>query len=100
MISFIIHSPSVLSQKYWITNSAVDAQWCVVFAQTIVGGSNHGIHGFLVRVRNEDHSVAKGVRLEDVSAGPQRQRVERIGRSKLAGRGLRSTNRTDSVGSG
>lgn len=24
---FIINSPSVLSQKYWITNSAVHAKW-------------------------------------------------------------------------
>lgn len=67
-LRFVIHSPSVLAQKYWITNSAVDAQWCVVFAQTIVGGASQGIHGFLVRVRNDDHTVAKGVRLEDVSA--------------------------------
>lgn len=47
--TFIIHSPSTLSQKYWITNSAVHAQWCVVFAQLLMGGQNHGIHGFLVR---------------------------------------------------
>jgi hypothetical protein len=47
--TFDIHSPTTLSQKYWITNSAVHAQWCVVFAQTIIGSTNHGIHGFLVR---------------------------------------------------
>jgi acyl-CoA oxidase len=47
--SFIIHSPTTLSQKYWITNSAVHAQWCVVFAQLLMDGKNHGIHGFLVR---------------------------------------------------
>ena len=61
-----IFSPSIQSQKYWITNSAVDARWCVVFAQTIVAGVNEGIHGFLVPIRNADHSVAKNVRLEDV----------------------------------
>jgi acyl-CoA oxidase len=59
---WIIHSPSILSQKYWITNSADHAQWCVVFAQTIVGETNHGIHGFLVRIRNQDHSIVKNVR--------------------------------------
>jgi acyl-CoA oxidase len=47
--SFIIHSPTTLSQKYWITNSAVHAQWCVVFAQLLMDDKNHGIHGFLVR---------------------------------------------------
>jgi hypothetical protein len=46
---FIIHSPTTLSQKYWITNSAVHAQWCVVFAQLMMDGRNQGIHGFLVR---------------------------------------------------
>lgn len=47
--TFIIHSPTTLSHKYWITNSAVHAQWCVVFAQLLMGNKNHGIHGFLVR---------------------------------------------------
>jgi acyl-CoA oxidase len=46
---FIIHTPTTLAQKYWITNSAVHAQWAVVFAQTIINGDNKGIHGFLVR---------------------------------------------------
>ena len=63
---FVIHSPSILSQKYWITNSAIDARWCVVFAQLLVGPKNEGIHAFLVRIRNDDHSVVKGVRVEDM----------------------------------
>ena len=50
---FIVHTPSALAQKYWITNSAVHAKWCVVFAQLLIEGTNHGIHGFLVRIRNE-----------------------------------------------
>ena len=36
-----------------ITNSAVHAKWAVVFAQLHMGGKNEGIHGFLVRIRNE-----------------------------------------------
>jgi len=63
---FVIHSPSTLAQKYWITNSADHAQWCVVFAQTLVEGQNQGIHGFLVRIRDEKHNVSKGVTLEDM----------------------------------
>uniref|UniRef100_A0A383WDA5 Acyl-coenzyme A oxidase n=1 Tax=Tetradesmus obliquus TaxID=3088 RepID=A0A383WDA5_TETOB len=64
--TFIIHSPSTLSQKYWITNSAVHAQWCVVFAQLLMGGQNHGIHGFLVRIRNDDMTPCKGVTIHDM----------------------------------
>ena len=50
---FIIHTPTTLAQKYWITNSAVHAKFAVVFAQLTIGASHHGIHGFLTRIRNE-----------------------------------------------
>jgi acyl-CoA oxidase len=46
--SFIINSPTPLSQKYWITNSAVHAQWAVVFAQLHVNGTNEGTFPFLL----------------------------------------------------
>nr|KAJ3410680.1 hypothetical protein HK105_002841 [Polyrhizophydium stewartii] len=63
---WIINSPSVLAQKYWITNGAVHAKWICVFAQTWVKGKHEGIHVFLVRIRNEDLSIAKGVRVEEM----------------------------------
>jgi len=63
---WIIHTPSVVAQKYWITNAAIHAKYCVVFAQTIVRGTSHGIHGFLVKIRNDDHSVAQGVKIHDM----------------------------------
>eukprot|EP01116_Phalansterium_solitarium_P001542 TRINITY_DN11350_c0_g1_i1.p1 TRINITY_DN11350_c0_g1~~TRINITY_DN11350_c0_g1_i1.p1 ORF type:complete len:643 (+),score=249.91 TRINITY_DN11350_c0_g1_i1:115-2043(+) len=63
---FIIHTPSVLAQKYWITNSAIHARHAVVFAQLLIDGKNHGIHAFLTRIRNDDHSVCRGVRIEDM----------------------------------
>ncbi|CAL5220325.1 g2316 [Coccomyxa viridis] len=63
---FIINTPTTLAQKYWITNSAVHAKWAVVFAQLHMGGRNEGIHGFLVRIRNEDMSIVPGVRIEDM----------------------------------
>ena len=79
--SFIIHSPSVLSQKYWITNSAVDARWCVVFAQLLVAGKNEGIHALLVRIRNDDHSVVQGVTVEDMG---QKQALNGVDNGKLS----------------
>eukprot|EP00455_Lapot_gusevi_P050031 TRINITY_DN719_c0_g1_i2.p2 TRINITY_DN719_c0_g1~~TRINITY_DN719_c0_g1_i2.p2 ORF type:complete len:699 (+),score=303.14 TRINITY_DN719_c0_g1_i2:67-2097(+) len=63
---FIINTPTPLAQKYWITNSAVHARWCVTFAQLIIDGKNHGIHGFLMRIREPDHSITPGVRIEDM----------------------------------
>eukprot|EP00339_Tiarina_fusa_P024522 CAMPEP_0117066152 /NCGR_PEP_ID=MMETSP0472-20121206/46262_1 /TAXON_ID=693140 ORGANISM="Tiarina fusus, Strain LIS" /NCGR_SAMPLE_ID=MMETSP0472 /ASSEMBLY_ACC=CAM_ASM_000603 /LENGTH=154 /DNA_ID=CAMNT_0004787095 /DNA_START=278 /DNA_END=739 /DNA_ORIENTATION=- len=63
---FIIHTPTTLAQKYWITNSAIHAQFCVVFARLIIDNNDHGVHAFLVRIRNSDHSVCNGVRVEDM----------------------------------
>jgi len=63
---FVVHTPTPLAQKYWITNGAVHAHWCAVFAQLIVGGEKRGIHALLVRIRNDDMSVCRGVRIEDM----------------------------------
>lgn len=63
---FIVHSPSTLSQKYWITNGAVHAKWVVVFAQLKIGEEKHGIHGFLVPVRDASMKVLPGVTVEDM----------------------------------
>ncbi|KAJ3050285.1 hypothetical protein HK097_008754 [Rhizophlyctis rosea] len=63
---WIINTPTTLAQKYWITNGAVHAKWSVVFAQTFVNGKHEGINVFLVRIRNEDMSVAQGVRVEEM----------------------------------
>ena len=32
---WIVNSPTTLSQKYWITNGAVHAKHCVVFARYV-----------------------------------------------------------------
>ena len=50
---FVIHSPTPLSHKYWISNGAIDAQWCVVFAQTYVRDKHEGVNAFLVRIREK-----------------------------------------------
>jgi len=63
---WVIHSPTVLSQKYWITNGAVHAHWVVVFAQTVIKGTNYGVHAFLVPIRNRDLTVCSGVRIDEM----------------------------------
>ena len=50
---FEIHTPTTLAQKYWITNSAVHAKFAVVFGQLLIGSTNHGVHGLLVRIRHD-----------------------------------------------
>ena len=63
---FVLNSPTVYSHKYWITNGALHAQWAIVFAQLYMGATNEGVHTFLVRIRNQDMSVAAGVDIEDI----------------------------------
>lgn len=63
---FEINSPSVVSQKFWITNGACHANYAVVFAQTIVGGKNEGVNAFIVRIRDDEMKPCKGVMIEDM----------------------------------
>ncbi|KAJ2998718.1 hypothetical protein HDV02_004163 [Globomyces sp. JEL0801] len=63
---WIINTPTVLAQKYWITNGAIHAKWVLVFAQTHINGKNEGIHVFLVRIRNENMTVCDGVRIDEM----------------------------------
>ncbi|XP_059092261.1 uncharacterized protein LOC131887642 [Tigriopus californicus] len=62
----IVNTPSPLAQKYWITNGACHAQHIVVFAQLYVDGKNEGIHGVLVRCRDEKLGPMPGVSVEDM----------------------------------
>jgi len=63
---FIVNTPHNLAQKYWITNGALHAKHIVVFAQLKIGDESHGIHGVLVRMRNDDMSTCDGVVIEDM----------------------------------
>ena len=49
---FVINSPTVLSQKYWITNGFRHANHALVFAQTVVKGKGEGLGAFLVPIRD------------------------------------------------
>jgi len=63
---FVVHTPSTLAQKYWITNGAVHAKHVVVMAHLIVKGKNEGIHAVLVRMRDNDMKTMPGVTIEDM----------------------------------
>ncbi|KAK8731425.1 hypothetical protein OTU49_007604, partial [Cherax quadricarinatus] len=63
---FIVNTPTTLAQKYWITNGAVHAKHIIVFAQLIIDGVNNGIHGILVRIRDDNLKIMPNVRVEDM----------------------------------
>ena len=50
---WVINTPTTVAKKYWITNGACHSQWAVVFARMIVKGTDHGVHGFLCRIRED-----------------------------------------------
>lgn len=72
--SYTLHTPTTLAQKYWITNSAIHAQFSVVFARLLLPSEeadkeydDQGVHGFLVPIRElESHAVSQGVKIWDM----------------------------------
>ena len=63
---FIVHSPTDLSQKYWISNGYQHANAAVVFGQTIVDGKNEGVNAFLVPIRDGKMDLLPGVACRDM----------------------------------
>lgn len=62
---FVVNTPSNNSRKEWIGNAARDGLMATVFAQLKVGEHEHGVHAFIVPIRNKDGSPAPGVKIED-----------------------------------
>ena len=63
---FVVHSPTDLSQKYWISNGFHHANMAVVFGQTIVNGKNEGVNAFLVPIRDQNMDLMPGVKCRDM----------------------------------
>lgn len=67
---FIINSPTLTSIKWWPGNLGKTSNHCVVMAQLIVKGKNHGLQGFIVPIRDiETHKPLPGVEVGDI--GPK-----------------------------
>ncbi|XP_040822129.1 peroxisomal acyl-coenzyme A oxidase 3 isoform X3 [Ochotona curzoniae] len=49
---FIIHSPDFEAAKFWVGNMGKSATHAVVLAQLYAGGQCHGLHPFLVQIRD------------------------------------------------
>eukprot|EP00186_Timspurckia_oligopyrenoides_P000016 CAMPEP_0182441106 /NCGR_PEP_ID=MMETSP1172-20130603/43_1 /TAXON_ID=708627 /ORGANISM="Timspurckia oligopyrenoides, Strain CCMP3278" /LENGTH=700 /DNA_ID=CAMNT_0024635251 /DNA_START=106 /DNA_END=2209 /DNA_ORIENTATION=- len=65
--AFHLLTPNALAQKYWITNAAIHAHFCVVFAQLMIHEKRYGVHAFLVQIRDTvTLAPLDGVRIEDM----------------------------------
>lgn len=64
---FVINTPTAGAVKVWITNSAIHADFAVVFARLILSGEDHGVHAFIVPIRDpETHKPLPGCYIEDM----------------------------------
>ena len=62
---FDLHSPTFTAGKNYIGNAAVHGRVASVFAQLRTGGENHGVHAFVVPLRDGEGNPLPGVRIED-----------------------------------
>lgn len=63
--TFEIHTPHAGARKDYIGNAARDGRLAVTFAQLETGGTRHGVHAFVVPVRDAQGNVLPGVEIED-----------------------------------
>lgn len=68
--TFIIHSPSKESMKFWIGGAANAATMTIVWAQLYINGKCHGVHAYVVPLRDNDtRDLLPGVLIGD--CGPK-----------------------------
>ncbi|ATO13604.1 acyl-CoA oxidase [Micromonospora sp. WMMA2032] len=67
--TFDLHTPHEAARKDYIGNAARDGRMAVVFAQLVIEGRRHGVHAWLVPIRDERGRPLPGVTIED--AGPK-----------------------------
>ncbi|MBQ1024016.1 acyl-CoA dehydrogenase [Micromonospora sp. C95] len=67
--TFDLHTPHEAARKDYIGNAARDGRMAVVFAQLVSNGQGHGVHAWLVPIRDEQGNPLPGVTIGD--AGPK-----------------------------
>ncbi|MBX7268778.1 acyl-CoA dehydrogenase family protein [Micromonospora sp. Llam7] len=67
--TFDLHTPHEAARKDYIGNAARDGRMAVVFAQLTTRGRRHGVHAWLVPIRDAQGNPMPGVTIGD--AGPK-----------------------------
>jgi acyl-CoA oxidase len=62
---FVVQTPDEDARKDYIGNAARDGRMAAVFAQLVTRGESHGVHCFLVPIRDDAGQPCQGVRIED-----------------------------------
>ena len=64
---FVIHSPTITAYKWWPGGLGHTVNYAVVFAQLYTQGKHHGIHPFIVQLRDEEtHKPMKGITIGEI----------------------------------
>ena len=63
--TFDLHTPHQAARKDYIGNAAQDGRMAVVFAQLVTRGQRHGVHAWLVPIRDEQGDPVPGVTIGD-----------------------------------
>ncbi|WP_116449425.1 acyl-CoA dehydrogenase [Blastococcus litoris] len=63
--TFDLHTPHQAARKDYIGNAAKDGRMAVVFAQLVTRGENHGVHAWLVPIRDAEGNPCPGVTIGD-----------------------------------
>ncbi|XP_028165894.1 probable peroxisomal acyl-coenzyme A oxidase 1 [Ostrinia furnacalis] len=64
---FVLHSPTLTSHKWWAGGLGHTANHAIVVAQLYTTGQCHGVHAFIVPIRDEQtHQPLPGIRVGDV----------------------------------
>ncbi|CAH2102908.1 unnamed protein product [Euphydryas editha] len=67
---FVLHSPTLTSYKWWPGGLGQVANYCIVVAQLYTKRKCHGVHLFIVQVRDEDtHEPLPGIKVGEI--GPK-----------------------------
>ncbi len=66
--TFDLHTPHDSARKDYIGNAAKDGRMAVVFAQLVTRGERHGVHAWLVPIRDEAGNALPGVTIGDDGA--------------------------------
>lgn len=63
--TFIIDTPHHGAHKEYIGNAARHGRMATVFAQLYVGDEHHGVHAFVVPIRDHRNTPLPGIRIQD-----------------------------------
>jgi acyl-CoA oxidase len=62
---FVLNSPTYGSRKTYIGNAGRDGTIATVFAQLEIDGQRHGVHAFVVPIRDANGDLLPGVTIQD-----------------------------------